>query len=234
MVQDRSILAHYRLVHSHLHLAVTLNATTTFYEAMPLRPTPQIISRVLRQLLRFDSVFTDFNAPACTAGCASSTEPPCASCASKMQIASWTLAAPDSRSWEVWKTEEDASTLVGLITFTRIQHGKDALAHYVFFDNDLRGKTTVLRDVLAWAFENHPEDGWQALRRLTIEIPTPFFALANHASRYLGFNGPFEHTVTTARGRRKQLKVEGIKRNSVMWRGEPVDVLVLSTLNHKS
>ena len=132
------------------------------------------------------------------------------------------LANPYSRSWEVWGSE---SNPVGLLYITNVIPGGDALAHYFFFDGDLRGKTALIEEMIGWVFADHPEDNWIALRRLTIEVPTYAFALARHASRYLSFGGAYTYAQKGV-----HISVEGVRRNALLWRGAPRDILILGRL----
>lgn len=82
--------------------------------------------------------------------------------------------------------------------------------------------------MIAWAFEDHPENNWRALQRITIEVPDFAFALARHASRKLGFGGPFEWKLPKGG---PVMQVEGVKPKSVLWRGERRDLLLLGLPN---
>jgi hypothetical protein len=103
------------------------------------------------------------------------------------------------------------------------------VAHYVFFDGDLRSKTKLLQRVLDWVFVDHPEVGWTGLQRLTLTIPDYAYALARHAQRYLGFSGPFTYKTGG-----KTIKVEGVKRHAINWRGEPRDLIIMGKTNADS
>lgn len=185
------------------------------YTAIPFTPTPEragVVSHVLRSLCAFDNVFTDY-AKACERKCFE-----CPLCVSRMAQASAVLAKPDTRVWEIW----DDAGCVGIVYLTDISPGVDALAHYAFFDGKLRDKEELLLAMIDWVFEDHPETGWKALRRLTLEIPDFAKALALHATRGLGFGGDFSYTDGNM-----TVNVEGVKRNALEWRGSLRNVLVL-------
>jgi len=146
-----------------------------------------------------------------------------------------TLSDSGSRVWEVWRV---GGEVVGVIYFTNIVPGGDATGHYIFFDEKLRDKTEVLNEIMAWAFEDHPEEGWIALRRITIEIPDHASALVRHAHKRLGFGGPFRHVLSKRTFQGKEVKstvrVEGVKKNAVLWRGEFRDLIILGLQNPES
>lgn len=192
---------------------------TQRYVAIPFTPTPDraaVVSHLLREICKRETVFAGY-ARICDAQCFD-----CPQCAAVMIFASRQLAAPNARVWEVWDTE--AAACVGVLYVTDVVAGADALGHYVFFDGQLGDKTQVIEGMIQWVFADH--DDWRALRRLTIEIPAPFYALARHATNRLGFGGGF-----TYRNGKNVLAVEGVRRNAVVWRGAPCDTLILGRLN---
>lgn len=133
------------------------------------------------------------------------------------------LGRPDTLVWEVWKFGEEPE-LTGVIYFTRIVPGADAIGHYIFFDETLGAdKTRLMRDVMDWVFQEHEDLGWEALNRLTVEVPDYAFILARHASEKLGFGGPFEYH---PKGR-DPIAVEGVKRDAVFWDGGWHDKMIL-------
>lgn len=203
-----------------------MNATATQLTAIPFMPTPQraaIVSHIIRNVAHYETLFTDY-ARICDERCAETRELPqmCAACQTRIASINRMLLDPYSRTWEVWG--EDALP-IGILYLTNVIPGGDALAHYLFFDADLRGKSDLIESIIQWCFEDHPTEGWVALRRMTVEVPSYAFALARHASRYLGFSGPFKYT-------RKgiSLPVEGVKSNALVWRGAPHDILILGRL----
>lgn len=204
------------------------------YEVFPMVDPPDlsrahIIEGIVRRICGFEAVFNDFQR-GCEQRCYESkpvTEV-CDKCKICMALVAQSLAAPNSRVWEVWNTEGDQPSVVGVIYVTDIVPGEDATGHYVFFDNDLRGKTGVLKEVISWLFSDHEEIGWKALRRLTVEIPEFAYALARHAHRQLGFGGPFSYSL---RPHTKPIGVEGVKRKRVPWRGTRKDLLILGLVN---
>ena len=207
------------------------------YDVFPLDASParaEIISALMRKIAATDNVFADYTGT-CEAECIALALPldaMCTTCLARMSIIAQTLTASDSRVWEVWRTNDADPEAVGVISFTDIQAGIDAKAHYIFFDQRLKDKTPIMQEIIAWAFADHED--WHALERLTIEIPKPFGALARHASRKLGFGGDFYYKIrdVTHEGRRtpELLRVEGVKRGAVRWRGAPCDLLVLGLM----
>lgn len=182
------------------------------YHAIRLIPNPAratIISGIMRSMLRFETMFTDYQKEDET----------------KMLAIASSFTSTDSLTWEVWKHEDGKVVdVVGIFHLSDIRTGHDAVAHYVFFDGDLRGKTDLTQKMLDWAFTDHED--WPALQRLTIEVPDFAFALARHAQKKLGFGGPFKHRIGG-----KSINVEGVKQGALIWRGEPRDLLLMGKLN---
>lgn len=207
-------------------------AVESAYEAVPMSAAPgreMIVSKIIRKTCDVESVFNDYTA-ACEEKCyvEKARGEMCDACGRRFDLVLASLLRPDAFIWEVWKDTPEMPELVGIIRFGSVRPGEDATGHYVFFDGDLRGKTSVLRSVIAWAFSDHPEMNWRALRRLTIEIPDFAYALARHASRKLGFGGPFRYKL---RAGGPGMQVEGVKPGAILWRGERRDVLVLGLTN---
>lgn len=195
------------------------------YEIMPLLDTPErahIMEELLRKTCKFDTAFSDFQ-DVCEEKCFETKPLPemCDICKLRMQLASVGLVS--GLVWEVWRADEDVE-LVGFIRLSDIKPGQDAKGHYIFFDHDLRGKTAVIREVMEWAFSEH--EGWEPLRRLSIEVPDFAFALVRHATKKLGFGGPFMHSMHG-----KKIPVEGVKRAALNWKGKQRDLLMLGLLN---
>lgn len=193
------------------------------YEVLPLILTPEraeIVSTLLRRVASHDTIFARTD---CDARCIPNdlTLPDmCEECRARMRTIASVLSDARTRAWEVWSAEAD---LVGVIYLSEILPGVDAKGHYVFWDAEgLKSKTNALREVMGWVFEDH--EGWRALSRLTIEIPAPFVVLARHASKTLGFGGSYKHQVA---GKSEFIRVEGVKRRAIEWRGELVDLLIL-------
>ena len=195
------------------------------FEVYPLVATPeraQVVSTILRKLAAYDTVFNDAQR-GCEEGCL--TKPlgeMCPRCVSQLQLISSALLAPDTRVFEVWKFDDEEAEIVGVIYFTDVVPGEDALGHYIFFDHDLASKTDVMKEVISWAFEDHPEEGWKGLRRISVEIPMFAFILAKHASKKLGFGGPF-----WLRRRGLSVPVEGLKEGRILWKGKEEDVMLM-------
>jgi len=182
------------------------------YQAIRLIPHPNranIISHIMRSMLKFETMFTDYQKNEET----------------KLQAIALSLTRPDSLTWEVWRAEDGKVVdVVGILHLAKIRNGHDGVAHYVFFDGDLRGKTALISKLLDWAFTDHED--WDALQRLTIEVPDYAFALARHAQKKLGFGGPFKHRIGG-----KTVEVEGVIQGALIWRGEPRDLLIMGKLN---
>lgn len=178
-------------------------------------------SALVRAISRHETFFTDYSR-VCEASC---FRYDCDLCASRLRTVSRHLVNADSIIWEVWSVEA-VPRLCGIVYLTQVIPGCDAVAHYLFFDGNLRDKTTFLEAMIEWCFTEHP--GWLPLRRLTITVPAYASALASHANRRLGFGGPFRY-------RRLDkpthfLKVEGAKEKTIRWRGEDHDLLILGRL----
>jgi hypothetical protein len=162
----------------------------------------------MQELSKFDTIFTDYQRGD-----------------TRLWAVANVLTKPNSMAWEVWRYENDIPVdICGILYLTDITVGQDAVAHYVFFDGKLRSKTELMQRVLDWIFTDHED--WRALQRVTVQIPDFAFALARYAQKYLGFSGPFKHKIAG-----KTLKVEGVKRGAVLWRGKPRDLMILGKLN---
>lgn len=202
-------------------------------EAVPFDPSPSrymVISEIVRRTAGMETLFTDF-LPACKPLCEDVTQ--CERCADRLRAVAWSLTKPDARAWEVWRHGE-SSEVVGILYLTKINPGCDALAHYAFFDHDLKSKTKLIEQMIGWCFSDH--DDWYALRRLTIEVPSFAAALASHATKKLGFGGGFTHKFhhrSKTGGHRPPtvIPVEGVRRKAIRWRGEDADLLILGRLN---
>jgi len=204
------------------------------YEVLPLKLAPEraeIISTILRAIFTHETVFSDYQR-----GCGECgerlLEEMCERCQSQMALIARTLGDSSSKAWEVWQV---GGEVVGIVFFSDIILGGDAKGHYIFFDKQLSDKTSVLKEVMAWAFADHPSENWKALRRITIEIPDHAGALVHHAHKKLGFGGPFRHVLRTrmfkGEEQKTSVRVEGIKENAVLWRGELRDLLILGLQN---
>lgn len=188
------------------------------FHTLPFTPTAQraeVVSEILREILRFETVFNDYER-GCEAGCGD-----CEHCLKRKYAIAAVLSAPDARVWEVWS---DAGALKGIIYFTDIMPGEDAIAHYCFFDGRLKDKTDLLKGMAEWAFTPHTD--WKPLRRLTVTVPDYAFALARHATRQLGFTGDYSYTRQGV-----TIPVEGVKRGAMPWRGQRRDLLIMGLLN---
>ncbi len=192
------------------------------YEIIPLRDTPgreKVMEEIVRKTCSFDTAFSDFQ-DTCADNCMETADLQnlCQLC--KVRAAVVGFALQKGITWEVWG--EDG--VVGIVRLSDIKSGEDATGHYIFFDRNLSSKTEVLQAVIDWAFEAH--EGWVPLRRLTIQIPDFAFALARHATRKLGFGGPFEFELHG-----KKVPVEGVTVGGITWRGMRRDLLTLGLQN---
>ena len=95
------------------------------------------------------------------------------------------LHDPFNRIWEVWR----GGVFVGLLLLWRIQPGVDAVMHFIFFDQNLVGKRSLILSFLGHCFE---ELGY---RRISIEVPEFKSALLGFVRRKLGFRFEGESTV---------------------------------------
>lgn len=199
----------------------TLEAAGLTYAILPYTPSPDraaVVSAILRGLCHFETIFTDYN-KACEAKCFQ-----CEQCILCMRTVAGTLTHPASRVWEVWQQSVESFDLVGVLYLTDVIPGQDAVAHYVFFDGRLHDKTALVESMIQWVFEDHED--WQALKRLTIEIPDFAFALARHAHKHLGFGGDFPFT-----HKHVSISVEGVRRKALRWRDAERNLLVLGRIN---
>lgn len=188
------------------------------YELLPFVQRPEraeIISEALRKVATTPTLFT--SAP-CEEGCIDSRTlvEMCARCKARMVQVATVLGASDTAAFEVWS----ADTLVGLIFFTDVT-ALDATGHYVFFDRRLADKTAVIEEAIEEMFAS-------GLARLTVEIPAPFASLVRHASRKLGFGGPYRYEIHRgAHQRPSVVRVEGVKAGAAFYDGRRVDLLIL-------
>jgi hypothetical protein len=206
-------------VHVYYWLESFLVAVTTDqkYVAIPYTPSREraaVVSAIMRGVCEFETVFNDYCKP-CDKVCGE-----CGPCTHARVAVAKMLAKPDVRTWEVWTFEGDESALVGILYLSDVTMGRDAKAHYVFFDRKLTDKTELLRGMIEWVFDDH--DGWVGLHRLTVEIPDYAFATARHAARKLGFGGEFVYDKQNV-----SVPVEGVKREAIRWRGRDADMLVM-------
>lgn len=180
------------------------------YEAYPLvlfPSNPATVAKnhlLLSTLIRYESYLTDFMV-GCPVLCGT-----CVLCQEAKRRAASKLFKPDSRNWEVWVTEPDLD-FAGILRLEDVQPGREATAHYFFFDGSLRDKTELLQAWFAWAFDDHED--WSSLRRVTLELPAHAYAMIRHAKRHLGF------------------VEEGRKAEALMWRGSWEDAVMLGRTN---
>lgn len=83
---------------------------------------------------------------------------------------------PEYGIFEVWR----GGTLVGILTLHGIIPGIEAVLHFVFFDGNLIGKRTLLKQFIRTCFRDY------GFRRLLMQVPEPVETLIRIA-RKLGF-----------------------------------------------
>lgn len=191
-------------------------ATQARYVALPFSPTPArfgVVSAIMRELLKFETIFTDY-----TRGCDEICGE-CERCRYALAVIARMMARTDTIAWEVWSDDEEP-TLAGVVYLTDVVAGENAICHYCFFDRKLVDKTALLEELAQWCFSEH--EGWEPLRRLSLEIPDFAFTLARHAYTKLGFGGDF---VRMQNG--KSLRLEGVRKAAFRWRGVDRDLLLL-------
>ncbi len=130
-------------------------------------------------------------------------------------------AATNGILWEVWQ----GGTLTGVILLNRLHFGRDACAHFIFFDHVLRDKQRLCISGLAWAFENLKLD------IIRVEVPTYARALAHWARKRLGFRYEAEARPLVGSDTRLDAKTAelGSRRyRAVRYEGKLHDVMLLS------
>jgi RimJ/RimL family protein N-acetyltransferase len=81
--------------------------------------------------------------------------------AQRREIGAQLLTNPTNRIWGVWRSGE----LLGVVVLTRVIEGLDALLHFMFLDQNLVGKRTLLTHFLGYCFST------LKYRRLSAEVP---------------------------------------------------------------
>lgn len=87
------------------------------------------------------------------------------------------LTDPDNAAWEVWR----GASFCGILLLDRIVPRVDARLQFVFFDDELASKATLLNDFAERCFTEF------GLHRLTFEAPTCMKTLTGFVRRRLGF-----------------------------------------------
>ena len=196
-------------------------------EAYPLiasnfnEATVKKVHKLISTVVKHESYLTGYRS-GCGSGCGI-----CDDCLEVRRIVTANLTDPKAVAWEVWERDDDTGELldfVGILRLSQFTIGCDATAQYYFFDGKLRDKTALLKAWVRWLFDDHPE--WLGLHRVSVEIPAHAFALARHASKHLGFGGPFKY-----RANNVTIPVEGVKRDAILWRGNWHDILLLGKVN---
>lgn len=194
------------------------------YDVFPLDASPEraeILSHIMDLISATENVFADYTGT-CAEGCLDkklSFVDMCPACKERRRVIARSITAPNTATWEVWRVDADPE-IVGVISFTDITHD-DAKGHYIFFDHRLADKTPIIKNLMGFMFDS------VGVSRLTIEIPRPFAALAQHAQKHLGFGGPFKFTLPRRDRRPVVLQVEGVKRGAIRWKGDMHDLLIL-------
>ena len=125
--------------------------------------------------------------------------------------------------WEVWRSDN----LLGILLLTDIHAGTDAVAHFIFFDHNLRGKVDFCKTMLAWVFDNLD------IRVLRLEIPTYAKIFASWARKKLGFryeaeDRPIDWPKNAEPLSAKVAELGSRKHRAVLYEGKWRDVLLLS------
>ncbi len=126
------------------------------YEAQPLELTPQKATKILEETFKIQSMFNDYQ-PACPDLCGQ-----CILCMRRKYAIAANIWNPKALAYEVWK----GADFVGIMYVRDIQPGHDALAEFTFWDKDLRGKSTIINQVLKKVVF-----GRLGLHRVTVEVP---------------------------------------------------------------
>lgn len=169
------------------------------YEARPLTLTPRKIEKIFDEMLRIETMWNDYQ-KGCPEYCGE-----CQNCIARKVAISRNLASLDSMSWEVWKDGD----FVGILFLTDIVSGHDALAHFAFWDGDMRGKAALIENMIEEVVFN----GNLGLHRLTVKYPAHEHRMIGYLKRYLGF------------------EEEGRLREAQLWRGKWEDVAILGRIN---
>jgi hypothetical protein len=164
------------------------------------------IGYVFRKVLQEPTDLNDYHA-GCGEACGE-----CPICISARTAAAAMLTNPHTWAWEVYS--KDPVDFVGILMLSEVDPGRDATAHFKFFDGALRDKNEVLRSWFDWAFRKFD------LRRISAEVPHYAFSLLK-AYKRLGFGGNFKY---------KEFDVEGIKRGVMQEKDRPVDIIILGKM----
>ena len=139
------------------------------------------------------------------------------------------LTNPANGVFEVWQ----GGTLVGILTLHGIVPGMEAVLHFVFFDGNLVGKRTLLKQFIAKCFRDFH------FRRLVMQIPEDVETLIRFARAKLGFRYEGEAVVTghpalAALGMENPhvwIARQGSRKEQAHWSGDRwVDVIRLRLL----
>jgi RimJ/RimL family protein N-acetyltransferase len=163
------------------------------YEVKPLTLTPQKAERIITELVKFETMFSDYQ-PACKDACGH-----CDICQNRAQTIARKLTALDCMAGEVWKDDD----FIGIIYLTDIVVGQDARAEIALWDGDLRGKAGIINMAIdRYAFD------MLGVHRVTTEVPEHMHRFISYLKRYVGFH--IEGV------RRESLKWKGKWENTVI------------------
>lgn len=87
------------------------------------------------------------------------------------------LTDPRNAAWEVWRSD----TFIGILCLDRVVPRIDARLQFVFFDDELANKATLLNDFVKRCFDDF------GLTRITYEAPANMTMLTGFVRRKLGF-----------------------------------------------
>lgn len=139
------------------------------------------------------------------------------------------LTDPRHGVFEVWQGGE----IVGILTLHGIVPGMEAILHFVFFDGNLVGKRSLLKQFIAKCFRDF------GFRRLVMQIPEPVETLIRFARAKLGFRYEGEavvagHPSLPALGMENPqvwIARQGSRKEQAHWHGDRwVDVIRLRLL----
>lgn len=173
---------------------------------------------ILRRCAAHNRLFTDY-ARGCKGQCGGFCDDLDPACQRAKTAVSSALLKPDTLLWEVWRKPSAPPAeldFVGILRLSEIHLGSDALAHFVFFDQRLKDKTELLQAWKEWVFKDH--EGWPALKRVSLSVPSDSFALLKYAQKTLGATGDFDY---------EGVRVEGVKKDAWIADGEPKDVILM-------
>ena len=151
-------------------MTAVIQETTSRFLAVPFETTPKKVKIIINECVEHPWWF---NAPC--------------SDEERAFAIGFLIHDPQNRVWEVW----EGGYFVGLILLQRIQPRVDALLHFVFFDQNLINKRSLLLGFLGCCYHSD-EFGFE---RISFEVPEFRSALVGFARRKLGFTFEGESVV---------------------------------------